>query len=333
MIFVISLGFYAIPTNAEAGFIFFTDQGNVFRSNLDGSNLIKIMANSAINGNAAWLDVDPVNQKIYWRGSPNLVGGSGGVVRRMNFDGSGLEDVVTDLGFSAFGLALDLINDRIYFGDHPLGIFYTNLDGSEKTLLPNTSSGFDLLRHTHDIEVSNDLNKVYYTNGEFPFFNHFDGIRRADLDGNNVEDIAVTNINSAITLALDVSAGKLYFAPEKTGTIFRSALDGLGPEPFLTGIDGVYDIEVDSLAGKIYWTSQFELGRANLDGSGVERLANLSGERFNKGLYVLGDVSVVPEPSSYALFSVGILIVGIIGWRKRRIVFESRKAESMVTQA
>ena len=112
--------------------MYWTDHGNIYRSNADGTGVQSIFTASATNGRAGWIDIDPVTNLLYWRGwadSTNIVAGTG-VVKRMNLDGSGLRDVLTGLHYGAYGFAIDSIDNLMYFGDHPNGLFRASLDGT-----------------------------------------------------------------------------------------------------------------------------------------------------------------------------------------------------------
>lgn len=113
---------------------------------MDGNDKTEIHNQS--DGYVGWVDVDPRTRKVYLR--DETIGGNAGVIRRMNYDGSEAETVLTGLNFGGYGRGLDLNNQRMYFGDHSIGAFAADLNGSNKSLLPNTSSGFDRLRHTPD---------------------------------------------------------------------------------------------------------------------------------------------------------------------------------------
>ncbi|MFN0197494.1 MAG: hypothetical protein ACKVT0_12180, partial [Planctomycetaceae bacterium] len=202
--------------------MFWADQGKVFRGNRDGTDVQQIYTPTAGTG-VEGVEVDQINQRLYLRGGVP----SAGLIRSMNFDGSGLSDILTGLNYSAYGFALDVPNDRMYFGNHPDGIFTANLDGSNIQSLPGTSSGFDQLRHTHDIEVDSVASKVYYSNSEHAFISHFKGIRIADLNGSNVANIVDhgTTNTVAVMMALDNASDKIYWSEEVSGVIKRANLD------------------------------------------------------------------------------------------------------------
>ena len=78
-------------------------------------------------------------------------------------------------------------------------------------------------------------------------------------------------------LALDVSAGKMYWTDHGTDKIHRANLDGSQVETLIsTGLDDPKGLALDVSAGKMYWTDYGtdKIHRANLDGSQVETLVS-----------------------------------------------------------
>ncbi len=114
--------------------------------------------------------------------------------------------------------------------------------------------------------------KVYWTNPVE------EKIRRADLDGGNAEDIIVgASADGAVQIALDLSAGKMYWTGRTPSArmIRRANLDGSNIEDLVEMDPGnLWDIALDPAGGKMYFTALNlgTIGRANLDGSSVEYL-------------------------------------------------------------
>ena len=87
-----------------------------------------------------------------------------------------------------------------------------------------------------------------------------------------MEDL-VTGLRNPSGLALDASAGKLYWSDSGTDKIQRSNLDGSEVEDLVTsGLRHPSGLALDAVAGKLYWTDYGtdRIQRANLDGSEVE---------------------------------------------------------------
>jgi sugar lactone lactonase YvrE len=104
-------------------------------------------------------------------------------------------------------------------------------------------------------------------------------IHRCDLNGTNVETLVTTDISAVGTIAIDRTAGKMYWTdwPSATGHIQRANLDGSDIETLLSGLSGPWGLALDVPGGKMYWT-EFAINkirRANLDGTGVEDLVTV----------------------------------------------------------
>lgn len=103
-------------------------------------------------------------------------------------------------------------------------------------------------------------------------------IKRADLDGTNIEDIILDSeiMNSATEIsgvAIDTSNNKLYWTTE--GALKRADLDGQNQEEILSISTGFPDIAINQEEQKIYMTSSSSLGKlwkSNLDGTNLEQI-------------------------------------------------------------
>lgn len=101
-------------------------------------------------------------------------------------------------------------------------------------------------------------------------------VQRSNLDGTGIEDILESFVTSPVAVALDLTAGKIYWSDG--ARLLRVNLDGSGSEFLLTTTVAINQIALDTNAGKIYWTQGYggfagvggDLRRANLDGSSVE---------------------------------------------------------------
>ena len=135
-------------------------------------------------------------------------------------------------------------------------------------------------------------------------------IQRANLDGTNVQDL-VTGIGHPKGLALDVSAGKMYWTDKSTNIhekpnarnrVLRANLDGTNIETLVItwntpqSIYTYFDMALDTAAGKMYWAVWSEtndgnkIQRANLDGTNIEDIVivnegpNPHGHRGPRGI-------------------------------------------------
>ena len=61
-----------------------------------------------------------------------------------------------------------------------------------------------------------------------------DRIRRANLDGSDIEDLITDGLSNPQGVALDVTDRKMYWTDWGTNTIRRASLDGSGVEDVVT---------------------------------------------------------------------------------------------------
>ena len=95
-------------------------------------------------------------------------------------------------------------------------------------------------------------------------------IRRANLDGTNVENLVFFNQwTSPQDIVLDVIGGKMYWVSSE---IWRANLDGTNEENLVNNLFLAESIALDVAGGRMYWTDIGKIRRANLDGTNVENL-------------------------------------------------------------
>ena len=122
-------------------------------------------------------------------------------------------------------------------------------------------------------------NRLYWTDAEA------DRIRRAHLDGSEVEDVVDSGLVNPRGLAVDSAAGKLYWTDYGSDRIQRANLDGSEVEDLVTaGLQIPLALALDEAAGKLYWTDNGtdRIQRSNLDGTEIEDL--VTGLRTPLGL-------------------------------------------------
>ena len=141
-----------------------------------------------------------------------------------------------------------------------------NLDGSDVQDL--VIDGFSY--YPQDIALDVDSGKMYWT--------EWGGtIKRADLNGQNVETLIDTGLSEPKSIALDVSNGKMYWTDPGLGndTIKRSDLNGTNVEILVdTELSYPFGITLDVSGGKMYWTDRGNntIKRSDLNGTNVETL-------------------------------------------------------------
>lgn len=195
-------------------------------------------------------------------------------------------------------IAVDVGGGKIYWTDNGTDkIQRSNLDA---THIEDLVTG---LSNLHGIAVDASGRKIYWTEGyhQGDIFSPFTGkIRRANLDGTNVEDLITAEFNPT-DIAIDAVGGKIYwtddrFTPPFVRKIQRANLDGAHVEDLVTtGLANPRGIAIDAVGRKIYWTTWDirtplrvrKIQRANLDGTNVENL--VTNEEFDLPINIAVD--------------------------------------------
>lgn len=176
-----------------------------------------------------------------------------GQLKRMAFDGSGLQTIilsgeVTAAGTNVRGIALDLANDRIFWADNGDDrIQRANFDGSASVIL-HTIAGSPFPADVHLDPVAGLLFWCDQARGH---------IEHSTFNGTSVT-IAVSNAapTGPYFMELDKSNGKIYWGDFSGGAIYRSDLDGSARETLLTGNNDARGVRVDSAGGMLYWINR-----------------------------------------------------------------------------
>lgn len=209
-----------IVIDTAQNFIYWTDTGvnGIFRDDLNGGSptFFSGIFGTAVEG----LAIDLTRERLMW----SEFAGEG--VAIYEFDLDGLNEPINLLGGlgSAPDVAYSPITDRIYWTDIELGLVQSaNADGSGvNTLL----TGLDA---PNGIAVDGAGGKIYWTEVGF--------IRRANLDGSEVEDLVNTEalFGDALWITLDLDAGQMYWTLlGEANKIQRANLDGSNVEDLIT---------------------------------------------------------------------------------------------------
>jgi hypothetical protein len=250
-------------TALAGGKVYWTSGSKIQRANPDGTGLEDIVTGLK---DAAGLALDAFGCKMYWtQYQPGQIG-------RADLTGHDVETLVTGLTqqngilYSPTTIALDLLHAKMYWandysGDEHGSIARANLDGTDVEALITDQQGATAVA----LDVA--AGKVYWAG----CCNGSDYIRRADLDGNGIEELLVVSQNPA--LALDPTAGKIYFST--LAGIQRANLDGTAVQLLVSGARPP-SIALDTAGAFMYWVEfksnagPARIRRATLDGTGVQ---------------------------------------------------------------
>jgi len=210
-------------------------------------------------------------EKIYWTDAGL------NEINRADLNGPSKENLL--FGFDKpSGIALDASAGKMYWADEGTDkILRANLDGTNVEDLVTLG-----LFIPCGIALDIAAGKMYWTDCHYDWETktYIGKIKRANLNGTNIENLITSGLSTLHGIALDTEAGKMYWIDGGTDKIQRANLDGTNVEDILTGASYRYGIALDTVAGKMYWTDAYweVIQRANLDGSNIEVLVDLSSE-------------------------------------------------------
>lgn len=262
------------PAAWADGVLYFADifyptfsDGHLYSVKTDGSELQTILTTG---GGLRALAIDRSAEKLYWTDVDD------DVIRRANLDGRSPEDLISSGLSWPMAIGLDPAADFLCWGDQVLEqIGHAHLDGSGAALLIPTSfasglaidevhghiywsesidgqTGYILRANLDGTDITTVVSgtdkparialdvtggKVYWTDYVV------DVVRRANLDGSQVEDLYIVGANlNPDGIAVDPAAGKVYWGQAvqtNRQIIMRMDLDGSNPEEVLTGNFGI----------------------------------------------------------------------------------------------
>ena len=251
-----------IALDLVRGKVYWTDEGTIFRANLDGSDLeYDFIRTDSPNIWGIALDVN--RGKIYWTDAVTIL--------RADLNGQNREEILTVSDGYLEEITLDLDRDKIYWTNPGTQtIQRADLDGQNREVLFGLEDDIKRSRSgpRTNIALDMDRGKIYWTNSGPGT------IQRSDLNGENREVLFDPILREPHGIALDID--KMYWTDVVKGTIQRSDLNGKNREVLITGLNHPKDVAL--LKGdRIYWVDDEKIQAADLDGSNVkEVLTDLS---------------------------------------------------------
>jgi hypothetical protein len=233
------------------------------------------------------------------------VSGGDGKLWRSNLDGGGAEALVEISPYPRSHEGGIAVHDgKIYWGTDG-SYHWANLDGTQQEPVATVP---EVVRIKLLKGVMDNAGNTYFPREE----------SSADGDGEEHGGIRFT---PPAGVAIDNIRGKLYWAGGwnqfDSGLMQRSNLDGSGVETIYTGEDLHFedypiDIEIDPVAGMIYWTGNMSwIARAPLDGGVPPQIIHM---RDGASIETMALEITVPEPSAFLL-----LLLPMEMLRRRRV--------------
>ncbi len=226
--------------------------GQIERADPDGSNFEVVFSSSVQISSSYAMDVDPDNEKIYWSGIE--------YIRRVGYDGTGAENIITDDIFQPEGVFVDTDNDKLYWADLVGNVIKrSSLDGSSAE---DVYSGE--LENPADVTMSNDGSKLYIP--DRGGFGDEGIILEVNTDGSGKSEI-LSDLGEPIALTIHGAENRLYWLDDSNPFIMASAgIDGSDRDTLISELSSFNDLSLSSQDKKIFWVSSGDIYSADLIG-------------------------------------------------------------------
>lgn len=241
----------------------------ITRANLDGSE-IETIIRFQFGENPLAISIDSREEKLYC--AMDLQYEPFGYIRRLNLDGSTVEDVhITVRGTR--GIAVDLDEGLMYWASWRI-IERSQLDGLGREVIFSDDQS-----DPFGIALDPARQKLYWTD--------FSGAKvlRGNTDGSSVEVLPVTGFRYTRHIVVDALGETIYWTADITlghGAVFAADLDGNNSRKVVTTEGFALGLALDAEAGKLYWSDKVSeeprgarIWRANLDGTEPERIITI----------------------------------------------------------
>ena len=162
----------------------------------------------------------------------------------------------------------------MYWVNARAGTLHRLVGAEAENLVPSVQNATSLVLNSAD-------NKIYWTE---QVGKNRGNVKRANLDGSNVQVLA--NILNGVprSIAVDPTQGKLYWT-NSGGRIQRANLNGKQVRNLIQNLEFPDSIILDAASGKLYWTEGTgRIRRANLNGKSIEKIAS--------GLSPVADIAI-----------------------------------------
>ena len=281
-----------INATAEAAgdAIYFASSGKLYRMNPDGTACTLLCSGLP---KTQYMAADKARGRIlissWYSGSP--------VLAYNVLQGGSVNTLYNGPGYSGGqGLAYDGAARTLFCGLYYNGVYaYNEAATSSWTRLVAPAALSPMIGQRGDLDIDPAHSHVYFRAAYNGACDQCRWIWRVNYDGTGLTKII--QANDSDSLALDLSAGKIYFSDlPGGGTVKRANLNGSNPETLLTaaGYD-CYDFELDVPGNKIYmylvvtgnWNNR-AIARAALDGSQFEILKEFQDTGEGYGLCFYG---------------------------------------------
>ncbi len=210
-----------------------TQLKRIYRTNLDGSNLERIVDESVAR--PTHIALDETAGKLYWADANEKS------IRRSNLDGSNIETIASTGGRSVSSITLDTTENRVYWSRmHSSRIYSTKFNGTGQNDFL-TTSGLPV-----GLVIDDDGGYIYWVD------ERGSQIGRTKLDGSQEETI-ITGLSHPTGIALDTVGGKIYWGQYQG--MYSANLDGSDQKKLAESNHYGRSIALEFPGPEVYWTN------------------------------------------------------------------------------
>lgn len=239
--------------------------GKIYKQNAAGTGGTAVYSDLSNPTNLLYNSAD---QRLYWREYCGASVCSG--IRKGRADGTGKQNVINDF---VEGFALDSAGAKLYCTyDIFDEIFSINTNGSGRATVA---------------DITSTPTDIVLFDGRFFWFDraYGDYLYHSALDGSNQQVLASKSVYRPTRFVADTVQNWLYwinspssFQSDNSAAIQRARFDGTGVQNVVPAakLDGPYDLAIDMVNQKLYWTDTGDgvIRRANADGTNVETIVS-----------------------------------------------------------
>ncbi|XP_072050044.1 uncharacterized protein [Amphiura filiformis] len=242
-------------------------------------------------GRPVAVDYDPLDQKMYWTDIGRPMEEISPAISRAFLNGTAHEVVVSlPKDSNANGLALDIVNRRIYWTDEGTrSIERTTMDGIGREVIIQ-----DRLDKPRAIVVDPSERLMYWTDsGAIP------KIERSQVDGTKRVTLVDTNVKYPNGIAIDFTDGRIYWCDAGLHRIDTVNFDGNDRRSIVAYDDSFSPFDIFVYADFLYYTEQFLAKIVRIDKNGSASAVPIGPYIGTPtGLYIhLSNQAICPEDS------------------------------------
>ena len=197
---------------------------------------------------AADLAVDAARKRVFWAQATAPFS-----LHAADLDGMGYRMIAEESDLPITSVALDEVNQRVYYLAGTGTIFSVGYDGGGRRRVLDVSG--PAREHFWQLDVDDDNGRIYWTNDY--------GIWSAALDGSDARPVvAAHEAPFPLDLAVDGEDRKLYWVDKELRVVRRADLDGSHPEDLYAVPHPIRGITLDEVAPEtapelkkeVYWS-------------------------------------------------------------------------------